>query len=72
MSMISIKINGERARTAPQSTLADILLARKIDAQSTRGVAVALNDAFVRRNDWGNRVIGEGDQIEIVTAQQGG
>lgn len=72
MSMISIKINGEQTRTAPQSTLADILLVRKIDAQSTRGVAVALNDAIVRRNDWGNRVIDEGDQIEIVTAQQGG
>ncbi len=72
MSMISIKINGQLARTAPKSTLAEILLARKIDAQSTRGVAVALNDAIVRRNDWENRVIDEGDQIEIVTAQQGG
>ena len=43
-----------------------------IDPVSSRGVAVAINEEIVRRPDWTTRQLESGDEVELVTAQQGG
>lgn len=37
-----------------------------------RGVAVAVNGAVVRAADWSRTELRDGDQVEVVTAHQGG
>jgi sulfur carrier protein len=36
------------------------------------GIAVALNGRVVARGSWGEQAIGDGDEVEIVGAVQGG
>lgn len=36
------------------------------------GVAVAVNSAVVPRSQWAGRALAEGDDVELVTAVQGG
>lgn len=40
--------------------------------ESPQGVAIAVNGRVVRRRDWAETPIHEGDRIEIVRAMQGG
>ena len=37
-----------------------------------RGVAVALNGELVRRAEWSERRLSDGDRLEVLTAAQGG
>lgn len=41
-------------------------------APDSRGIAVAVNGQVVRAADWPTTTLGEGDDVEIVTAHQGG
>ena len=45
---------------------------REQDIESDRGVAIALNGAVVRREDWRRTEMAPGDAIEIVRAFAGG
>lgn len=72
MSTSTIQINGQVAELPESSELVDVLKERGIDPSSARGVAVAVNERIVRRNDWAGRKLVPGDAIEIVTARQGG
>lgn len=36
------------------------------------GIAVALNDTVVRRAEWRETHVQDGDRVEIITASQGG
>ncbi|GJE61844.1 sulfur carrier protein ThiS [Methylobacterium trifolii] len=40
--------------------------------ESPQGIAIALNGRVLRRRDWPETTIREGDRIEIVRAMQGG
>jgi sulfur carrier protein len=69
---IAITVNGED-RTVPSGyPLTDLLEDAEVDPDEARGVAVALNESVVRRQDWDDVTLVEGDTVEIVTAQQGG
>jgi len=72
MIEMSIHINGRGEYLPADSMLSDVLQSRQIDPKSAKGVAVAINDRIVRKCDWPERQLEEGDAIEIVTAQQGG
>jgi sulfur carrier protein len=39
---------------------------------AARGVAVAVNGEVVPRSGWAERALREGDQVEVLTAAQGG
>jgi sulfur carrier protein len=41
-------------------------------SQRSSGIAVALNNEVVPRSEWGSTAIADGDQLDIVTAVQGG
>ncbi|HEX7880740.1 MAG TPA: sulfur carrier protein ThiS [Candidatus Eisenbacteria bacterium] len=68
-SPLSIQVNGAAVRVPPGTTLAAFLEA---DGLSGPGIAVAVNDAVVRRADLDARVLVEGDRVEIIRAVGGG
>lgn len=52
-------------------TIADLLASRTGDTKP-QGIAVAVGDDVVPRDDWARRLLADGDAVEIVTAVQGG
>jgi len=74
-SSIPITVNGND-RTVPVSyPLTELLRDLDIDPENddeTAGVAVALNESVVRRQDWEDVRLAEEDTIEVIQAQPGG
>ena len=72
---IPITVNGD-ARTVPENySLTELLRDLEIDPENedeTAGVAVALNESVVRRQDWDGVQLAEEDSIEVIQAQPGG
>ena len=67
---MTLQVNGERRELSlADATLAEVLAALGIEA---RGIAVACNDRVVRRGEFAQQRIAEGDRIEIVRAVAGG
>lgn len=66
---MKIVINGE-----PHEAAADLSLAQAIAllTDAVSGVAAALNGDVVRRAVWDVTHLSDGDQIEVLTAVQGG
>lgn len=68
---VPITVNGE-ARAVPLGlALPDLLRLIGADPEQS-GIAVALNGAVVRRADWPGTPVEEGDEVEVITATQGG
>ncbi|PIQ61589.1 MAG: thiamine biosynthesis protein ThiS [Bacteroidetes bacterium CG12_big_fil_rev_8_21_14_0_65_60_17] len=72
MSAPHCQVNGEKYALRIGTTISDLIRAEGLNPESVRGVAVALNNTVIRKNEWSGTVVNEGDRIEIVTAQQGG
>lgn len=79
--MIEIHCNGAPTRVPADETVAGMITAltgRSLDASGSAvdgrplGMAVAVNAAVVPRIDWAARVLAPGDQVEVLTAAQGG
>ena len=66
---IELSMNGERI-AAEASTLQTLLLARGYQLESA--FACAINNTFVPRPQWPERLIENGDRIDIVTPNTGG
>jgi len=65
---MTITINGEPHPLPRPATLAQLLAER----QTTTGVAVALNGAFIARETYAGQMVRDGDSIEILSPMQGG
>jgi sulfur carrier protein len=69
---ISVTVNGEE-RTVPDGyPLTDVLRDLEIDPDESSGVAVAINESVIRRQDWDGVTLSEEDTVEVIQAQQGG
>lgn len=66
---VRIKVNGEPRAERHGVTVEHVV--GEITALSS-GIAAAVNGEVVPRGQWGTTILGEGDQVEIVTAVQGG
>jgi sulfur carrier protein len=66
---VEIIINGQRHQVADEVSLAGAVLL--VTAAAT-GVAAALNGDVLRRAAWDSTPLAAGDQVEVVTAVQGG
>lgn len=66
---MDVVINGERHQLAEQISLATAV---SIITTAATGVAVAVNGDVVRRGAWESTRLAPGDQIEVLTAVQGG
>jgi sulfur carrier protein len=66
---VLITVNGQ-ARTAPRGITLDQLVAELTEL--TGGVAAAVGGEVVPKGQWAATPVQDGDQVEIVTAVQGG
>ena len=66
-----ITLNGERHELAPAETLSVAELLTKLEIDSRR-VAVEHNLIVIRRTAFGETMVREGDQVEIVNFVGGG
>jgi sulfur carrier protein len=53
----------------PQS-LSDLFISLKMDV--SKGIAVAINNKVMPRNDWDNSIVNINDKIILIKATQGG
>jgi sulfur carrier protein len=67
---MKLQLNGEPVDSGAPTILL-LLRERGIDPEQ-RGIAVAVNAEVVTRADWPARAIADGDDVEIITAMQGG
>jgi len=68
---ISITLNGDPVELPERATLSEMMRNLGRDPEE-KGIAVALNDSVVRRALWPRTQLSEGDEVEIITAFQGG
>ena len=66
---IQVKLNGE-PRELPDGARLTAAVAELTAAAS--GVAAAVNGGVVPRGSWDSTPLSDGDQVEVVTAVQGG
>jgi sulfur carrier protein len=66
-----ITVNGKPSDVPGGATVAALLARLDVPAQA-RGVAVAVDAEVVPRGEWETHVVGDGAQVEIVTAVPGG
>jgi sulfur carrier protein len=66
---MKLTVNGE-PREAPSGATVDQVVATVTGQPS--GVAAAVNGEVVPRRNWPGTQLSDGDQVEVVTAVQGG
>lgn len=66
---MQVIINGEPRRIAAKMTLAQAVA---LLTSAPTGVAAALNGAVVRRAAWDSTSLTDGDEVDVLTAVQGG
>lgn len=67
--MITVNVNNIAHTFILPSNLQDLLTQLKI---SGKGIAVAVNNQIVSKNDWNRRELSEGENVLIIRATQGG
>jgi sulfur carrier protein len=68
-SPLAILVNGAPVRVPAGTTVAQLLEGRGMNGP---GIAVAVNDAVVRRAELAGRRLAEGDRVEVIRAVGGG
>jgi sulfur carrier protein len=68
---MTIHLNGEERELPAGATVASAVALLDVTAD-TRGVAVAVDREVVPRGAWGDTLLDEGAQVEVVMAIQGG
>lgn len=66
---MTVTVNGE-PREIPAGTTVEQLVAQLTNAPS--GVAAAVNGAVLPRRTWADTSLADRDEVEVVTAVQGG
>lgn len=67
-----VTLNGEVREVAEGATVATLVSLLSPDAPAGRGVAVAVAGEVVPRGQWSSTPVGDGAQVEVVAAIQGG
>ncbi len=66
---MTVVVNGEPHVAASPMSLADAVA---LLTAAPTGVAAAVNGEVVRRAEWTSTQLADGDEIEVLTAVQGG
>lgn len=66
---VQVRLNGE-ARELPEGTTLEAAVA--VLTAAPAGIAAAVNGDVVPRSSWALTALRDGDQVEVVTAVQGG
>jgi len=67
--VITITLNGKEQAIEPPESITALLQSLNVNAKR---VAVAVNGEVVRRVEWEETVVADGDAVEIVRAVGGG
>jgi sulfur carrier protein len=66
---IHVTVNGERRGIPAETTVGELVA---LVTELATGVAAAVNGEIVPRRSWPGMPLRDGDQVEVVTAVQGG
>ena len=66
---LQVRVNGEDRELDAGATIAALLESMSLEVN---GIAVALNMEIVRRGEYGDTHLSDGDEVEIVRAVGGG
>jgi sulfur carrier protein len=66
---MTVTVNGQLRQVAAGTSVAQLI--RSVTGQD-KGIAVAVNGEVLPRRDWPARALADHDQVEVVTAVQGG
>ncbi len=69
---MKIKLNDKELEISHSITLEELLLKEINLSSDKKGVAVAVNDNIIPKNDWKNLKINDKDEILVIIAAQGG
>ncbi|HZR52179.1 MAG TPA: sulfur carrier protein ThiS [Streptosporangiaceae bacterium] len=69
MNVVRLKVNGAAFEAESGSTVEQVVGAV---TPLSSGVAAAVNGAVIPRGQWAATELRDGDQVEVVTAVQGG
>ncbi|HQY66389.1 MAG TPA: sulfur carrier protein ThiS [Pyrinomonadaceae bacterium] len=69
MANITVYLNGETRHVTAETALAELLDQLSLPHQR---IAIELNKTVIRRADWPNTTVNEGDRIEVVHFVGGG
>jgi len=67
---MKLQLNGETTETSA-ATVSALIVEHGLDP-AVPGIAVAVNGSVVPRARWGGHILAEGDEVELITAMQGG
>lgn len=67
--MITIKVNDNTKQIQEQLTVANLIDELKIQSN---GIAIAINNSIVKKEDWHNVHVVNNDNILIIQSTQGG
>lgn len=65
-----VYVNGQKRSVSEAVSLKKMIA--QVGVQTRDGIAVAINDEVISRNNWENHLIKNEDKITIITATQGG
>ena len=67
--MITIKVNNQTKQISSTISVEQLLDDLK---QPNQGIAVAVNQSIISKNNWSEEILNEGDDVLIIQATQGG
>lgn len=67
---MKILLNKESFELKGNATLADLLKSANIN--EFNGIAIAVNNSVVRKENWNNTMLNDGDKVTIIKAVCGG
>jgi sulfur carrier protein len=68
--MIEVSVNQQKFELPDSGTLADVLPLLQISHAD--GIAIALNETVIPKNEWGAHVLQAEDRVFVIRATQGG
>ena len=68
--MINVSINNQSFALEKPAAIQNLLL--QIPLTTTKGIAIAVNNTVIPKNDWDNFIVNENDHLTIIRATQGG
>ncbi len=69
---MKISINDNTMELHNNTSIAELLKTELHIAVNKKGIAVAVNETIVPREEWNNYTIKDQDKILVITASQGG
>ncbi|CAN5175066.1 sulfur carrier protein ThiS [soil metagenome] len=67
---MEIKINNDQIQVAEGSSVAHLV--NFTFGEKQKGIAVAVNDAVIPKNNWNEYLLKDNDKVLIIKATQGG